>query len=759
MKKSYYIVFLFLSFFNFSLNAQAPELLKAEGRIPKEFITSSTIKFKKQVEEIGDKKKGKRRDAKNQKRFILESNFEIDDVLQSGQVLFNDPATVYVNKVLGKLTYTDRKLKKKKPRAYVLNSAAVNAFATDQGIIFVTLGLLANLQNEAQLAFVLSHELIHIKHQHSINKFVKSKEIDRRNGQNERNVDRLTVDRNLFKKSMYSKKLEEQADDEGFEIFLSSPYDPQVISNTFKILHYSYLPFEDYEFPSTFFNDENYELPADLWLKEVNAISAMKEDKEEDKKSSHPSSLKRLEKMEKQISGVEAEGKKTFVFPEKEFFDIQARARYQIPFLNLYAENFPEAIYTAFLMFEDFPNDLELKKVIGKALYMEAKYQNEDGVNLKKLKRERRRVVKELEGSVQRVYHFLNEIDQEELTILALKYNWNVLQEAKGDEELKAIVEDLSVEFAGFHRDFDSFLTSARPAKSTTEPVPPKEEKKEEEEKDTDKKTSKFDKIERAEEEADYWKYAFVEELKKAQFKKQCEEGLEKLEEREDREAFYETDKGRKEWRADEKREAKKGKQLGINKIVVVNPFYLSLNEGKEGTIQYIRSEEKQVAFRNSLKEISKVSDLKIDVLDVTDLSTNDIEKFNDINEVNHYFSQQMSHFDLSLTSAYNQKETNAIAEKYGTDYFLWTGVISLKEKNKGQWSWVGLSVLVPYFLPLTLANALTPKYDMLYYAILFDVTTGRRSVVKMDYFDKRDTKTILNAHIYDVFHQIKSKE
>ena len=94
---------------------------------------------------------------------MLESGFAIDDILQSGLVLFNDPTTIYVNKVLEQLPITDRKLIKKNPRAYVLNSSAVNAFATDQGIIFVTLGLLASLQNEAQLAFILSHELIHIK--------------------------------------------------------------------------------------------------------------------------------------------------------------------------------------------------------------------------------------------------------------------------------------------------------------------------------------------------------------------------------------------------------------------------------------------------------------------------------------------------------------------------------------------------------------------------------------------------------------------
>jgi hypothetical protein len=192
---------------------------------------------------------------------------------------------------------------------------------------------------------------------------------------------------------------------------------------------------------------------------------------------------------------------------------------------------------------------------------------------------------------------------------------------------------------------------------------------------------------------------------------------------------------------------------------VVVNPFYLSLDDRKENSVQYIRSEEKQAYFRKSLKEIAKMTKVKASVLDVTDLSTKDIEKFNDISQINNYMSQQMDQYDLSLTPGYNQNEVDAIADKYGTDYFLWTGVISLREKTPVGML-VAASILLPiYSWPYTIPAMVTPEYDMLYYAMLFDVKTGRRSIIKMDYFDKKDSKTILKAHIYDVFHQIGTKE
>jgi len=49
----------------------------------------------------------------------------------------------------------------------VLDSGVVNAFALPGGYIYVTRGLLANMENEAQLAVVLGHEIGHVLARHS----------------------------------------------------------------------------------------------------------------------------------------------------------------------------------------------------------------------------------------------------------------------------------------------------------------------------------------------------------------------------------------------------------------------------------------------------------------------------------------------------------------------------------------------------------------------------------------------------------------
>jgi predicted Zn-dependent protease len=51
----------------------------------------------------------------------------------------------------------------------VLDTEGVNAFATPGGFVHITKGLLGLMKNEAELAGVLSHELIHITEKHTVN--------------------------------------------------------------------------------------------------------------------------------------------------------------------------------------------------------------------------------------------------------------------------------------------------------------------------------------------------------------------------------------------------------------------------------------------------------------------------------------------------------------------------------------------------------------------------------------------------------------
>jgi len=59
-------------------------------------------------------------------------------------------------------------------RFTVLNSPIVNAFALPGGYIFITRGLLAHMNSEAELAGVLAHEIGHVTARHSVRQYTKA---------------------------------------------------------------------------------------------------------------------------------------------------------------------------------------------------------------------------------------------------------------------------------------------------------------------------------------------------------------------------------------------------------------------------------------------------------------------------------------------------------------------------------------------------------------------------------------------------------
>jgi predicted Zn-dependent protease len=57
---------------------------------------------------------------------------------------------------------------------HVVDDAAVNAFALPGGFIYITRGLMASINNEAELATVLGHEIGHVTYRHSVQQISKA---------------------------------------------------------------------------------------------------------------------------------------------------------------------------------------------------------------------------------------------------------------------------------------------------------------------------------------------------------------------------------------------------------------------------------------------------------------------------------------------------------------------------------------------------------------------------------------------------------
>src|SRR6185312_6983377 len=125
---------------------------------------------------------------------------------------------------------------------HVVNDASVNAFALPGGFIFVTRGLMTAINDEAELATVVGHEIGHVTNRHSVQQISKaqvaqlglgigsilSSDIARMSGIASQGLGILFL--------KYSRDAENQADKAGFRYALNQNYNVSEMANVFQTL-------------------------------------------------------------------------------------------------------------------------------------------------------------------------------------------------------------------------------------------------------------------------------------------------------------------------------------------------------------------------------------------------------------------------------------------------------------------------------------------------------------------------------------------
>lgn len=152
-----------------------------------------------------------------------------DDTLErSGQVYEQARATAYVQGVM------DRLFPEFKGRitVHLYDSTDLNAFAMFNGSVYVNIGMLARMENEAQLAALLGHEATHFIEKHGFQKRVSAKNAS---AFAETGVpfSRLAAVSSI---SGFSRDLEREADAKGFERMVKAGYDPREAHKLFQYL-------------------------------------------------------------------------------------------------------------------------------------------------------------------------------------------------------------------------------------------------------------------------------------------------------------------------------------------------------------------------------------------------------------------------------------------------------------------------------------------------------------------------------------------
>jgi predicted Zn-dependent protease len=167
---------------------------------------------------------------------------DADKQISSSMGLYNDPGLQeYVQELGLKLGKSSER--PDLPWSFkVIDDPAVNAFALPGGFIYVTRGILAHLNSEAELMAVLGHEVGHVTAKHGVNRMSKSQLFGLGLGIGsvvkpgfQRFADLAQQGLGLlFLK--FSREDERQSDDLGFRYLVANGYDPREMPEVFKVL-------------------------------------------------------------------------------------------------------------------------------------------------------------------------------------------------------------------------------------------------------------------------------------------------------------------------------------------------------------------------------------------------------------------------------------------------------------------------------------------------------------------------------------------
>ncbi len=731
------VCFVFLAFFTNGVSILAQQnfndykTLASVGTIPTDFTQMTYAKIKDDLKKERTSLKGK-----NEKIFLEGIHYSIDEMLHSGRVIYGDEITLYLNSVAQKLLKDDATLQKEL-RFYTLKSNVSNAFSTDQGIVFVTTGLISQLTNEAQLAYVLAHEISHYTEKHVVETFDWKTKTDRR-------------DRTIEKLSQYSKEKEFDADKIGLKMFHAAGYSKDEILPTFDVLMFSYLPFDEVAIAKTYFNSANMYVPENMFSTEKYPIKAM--ENEDDSKSSHPNIQKRKEAVTKEIASFNNWGKTVYFLGEEKFKYIRKIARFESIRNDVIDANYADAIYSIFLLEREYPNSIYLQRMKAKSWLGIAQLKELNKLNSTLQK------TSDYEGEIAELHFFLRKLDKIGMITLALRQIEDIKRLQPEDKEIQLIWERM-VKTTTITEKFDLKLFSSLKydeAKVEFEKIKADTTQKVEQ---TTENLSKYEKIKKKKNQNDpvnfdhekFYLYGITDLIKSDEFLATYNKFKK---EKEDLAAQKEAEDllSRAEKKKLDKKENENQIRCDAQDLIFVEPIVYRY---KQGQIDRIKSEQLGEDFVEIIEKTSKDLDMNVTTISSSTMKKLGTPGFNERAVLLSYLQQITNEEDIDVFPV-DYSLLSDIQTNYGTSKVMFS---ILEHSYQPQFSAVLFSSIL--FFPVALAVLpleilMGNETDL--NVIIMDIDKGGIAGGKFYHYKEPLGKLSIGAHLFDILTQVKSK-
>ncbi|MBA4241391.1 MAG: hypothetical protein C0448_11740 [Sphingobacteriaceae bacterium] len=647
------------------------EPLKSSGTLSDIFTQNIRNVIKDEIAEL-DKQEDK--DKLIKKTYLTETNYEIEKIVKSGNTLINDEITNYLNKVVDVVLKNNQTLRNEL-HVYTLKSPVVNAYSYDKGYVFINIGLIAQAETEAQLAYILSHEISHYIKKHHINGYVDTKKKER-NG-----YDRKSKTDILIEKCQYSKEKESEADVEGFKLFEQTNYNLKQAEKSFDVLQYAHLPFELVEFKKSFFETENYIIPNRYFLKEVSSIR--NNSNEDDTKHTHPNTAKRKVSIAELIRNRDNSKRVNYIVSKEEFEYIRDLARMELCRLYLKRRDYPNALYAAYILSHKYPQNQYLTEVISKSLYAITLYQK--GIiqyNSDSYLEGGFPSYSDIESYPQQLYCLINRMPKNEWAIMSLNYVFRAHQKYPANKKLGAYSDSLFKLMGQTNWGIPDFVRVKK------KPGTEKDSVAIDSLKSIDDEKSKTDLIANLQQENNFklTDTVYYKEIYTDLFINDPEFAS-KFPAPNSTTSASNTDfsnyilKSHRDSDDSEIDESKKTK-VKVDKVLLLEPLYLKVDDKHHEGYKYTESDEKQEEFIVTVNEYAKRFKFAMVTLDPGLLTSAEVDKMNDYSVINDWFVEKLDADEEDKSPILNTDEIDEIIEKYGTQYVMRIGVVNYIPEN-----------------------------------------------------------------------------
>ena len=413
----------------------------SKGDIPSDMQKSVKELYeedKNRMEQYTDKRKSRR------SKGILECSYAINKMVQGGRILYGDPITQWVNRIADTLLKTEPELREEL-RFYTYKSPAVNAFATGQGMIFVSTGLVSRLQSEAELAFILSHEIVHYVNNHTWENISAKAE--------EKVRSRNSLDR-IINKHNRSHRMETEADSIGMiKFYLPSNYYNKISDDVMDVLVYSDYTMDNLPFDTTYFSTPYYSLPREIWLDKVKPIEI--DEERADTNSTHPNIGKRRALTYRIAAKLNEKGEKFLCTSQDEFKYLQYLAQMETVRQLLISGAYVRAFYDSWCLLKEYPDNSFLEKSMAFSLYAMAKYKTQFNNN------DMIGNYRDVEGEVQQLFYCFTQMKSADINVLAIRELYKYRQKYGSSKHLNNMMKDAVQTLSRVHKHtLDNFLSA-----------------------------------------------------------------------------------------------------------------------------------------------------------------------------------------------------------------------------------------------------------------------------------------------------------